>query len=114
MSLDSFPYQLATNGVNSKNTYTIATAGYNFNVEIIPIPPTPIPPQEFIPPSGIFSQQEDDKRYYKNIIKVSVEIDGIVYTQDKLIEDVEVSADDIKLSITRHEDKPIINIFVIK
>lgn len=115
MSVNSFPYQLATQGINSNNTYTIATLGYNFQVEIIPIPPTPVePPQDFIPPSGIFAPQVEEERYYRNKIRVSVEIDGTTYTEEKLVEDVEVDINNVKLAVTSLEDKPKIKISIIK
>ena len=106
-------YNIATEGVNAGNTYAIASLGYNFDVEIIPIPPTPVPPiEDFVGPGGVVSQQTPPKeeRYYRNIIRVSVEIDGVRYTDEKMVEDITVDVNKLKLDVIGDVDRPRISI----
>ena len=107
------PYQVASMGYNSKRSYTIASLGILYDIEITPIPPEPPLPIEDIGGSNLgidvdqYGVEKKKKQKYK--IKVTAWVDGKEYSETKIVEkDVMVTTNDVDLNFDKNEKKIII------
>jgi len=118
MSLHS-PYQIATCGQNSQNTFTLASNGILIDIFIddIPIPDLPpvdetggiIPGQEWPPIS------ESDESPCKKKVTVVATIKGVKYTETIIVEDcVDLKVKDIDVDVQLTDNQPVIKISIKK
>jgi len=103
------PFDMATHGLLSGNSFTMSVQGHLTIVEITPIPPSPIERLggSFIP--SIFQPQEKRKKKYK--IKVTVIKDGKSYVEEHEVKSVtSPTVRDIKIGFEEQTNKVIVEI----
>jgi len=107
------PYQIATMGQNSRNTFTLASNGILVDVFIdIIIPPVEIPSSGIIPGQESPPKGESDR--CKKRITVVTTINGKEYTESIEVETcIELSAKNVEVDINQNSEIPTINISVI-
>ena len=110
------PYQIATVGQNSRNTFTLASNGILVDVFIDDIPQVEVP--DF--GGGIIPGQEwppiDDKKKkeFKRITVIAT-IDDKKYKETKIVQDEpNLRVEDVDVDIQRTDTQPIIRISVKK
>lgn len=108
MSLGSITYDLATEGVNSRDTFVIASSGYRFFVEVTPVPPEV--PRKGASPSGVPYGEEEKDKEIKNKITVTAIIGGKKYTEVAYTSKAKVKASDIDIEVTGDAEKPVIKV----
>ena len=112
------PYQLATGGQNSRNTFTLASNGILVDVEIFDIPPIILPPTEV--PAGSSGGSTDwmpsvkNRKISRKKIVVTATINGVQYKQEKIVENKpKLSIKDVGVNVIENKNgKPIIEINV--
>ena len=108
MSLGSITYDLATEGVNSRDTFVIASSGYRFFVEVTPVPPEI--PKKGGAPSGVPYGEEEKEKEIRNKITVTAIIGGKKYTEVAYTSKAKVKASDVEIEVTGDADKPVIKV----
>ena len=109
------PYQIATCGQNSQNTFTLASNGILVDVFIDDLPPVVV-----IPPShgGIMPGQEwprEEEIIQRKKITVVATVDGKKYTETLIVEDMpNLSVKNVGVNVLPNDDKPIITISIKK
>lgn len=127
-------YSIATFGINTKNTYTISVLGYNLQVKIDDITPTPPPISSggFISSglSNVIRRRERNKQVDKKTVNTNVEkppikptvertkkitvcvtINGVEYCKAELIKTKpNITIDDVDVIINDKTPKPKITI----
>lgn len=109
MTLNNPTYILATEGINSSNTFSIATRGYTFDIFITPIPPPPTRPAGGSTGVSVGKPEEEE---YRNKVLVRVTIDGRVYEEEVLTKLTKVSASNVHVDIVGDEEKPKLKVEV--
>lgn len=105
------PYQIATCGQNSRNTFTLASNGILIDIYIEPLPPVDLPSGGGIIPGQEWPRVEDEKKKRRYKITVVAHIDGKDYTETKIVEDKpNLSVKDVDVTVSNTDDKPIIKI----
>lgn len=105
------PYQIATMGQNSRNTFTLSTNGILVDVFIEDLPPIIVPTQV---DDGSGGMTTDFKEIPRKKIKVVANIGGIDYEEVKIVEGIpNISIEDLDISIL-NVDKPKISITLKK
>ena len=110
------PYQIATCGQNSRNTFTLASNGILVDVEITDLPPIIIPPidDEISGGATTFLGGEKEERITHKQITVTATINGVKYKETKIVEDkpnLHIKDVDVDVVETKSK-KPKINITV--
>lgn len=106
-------YSIATMGYNSLNTYTVASLGILYFVQIEPIPDDGADNNYSLglDQSDIYDPYQTPAKKDKYKITVTAIVDGKSYTESKIVErDVKVTSKDIKLSFDKKEKKVSINV----
>jgi hypothetical protein len=117
-------YQIASMGYNSRSTFTVASVGIVYQVQVDPLPPDPSTPTtgsgEFngsnlgLPaehiPHNPYKSDDSKKKTRKYKITVTATVDGKVYSETKVVEkNVVVKSNDVELNFDKNEKKIIIN-----
>lgn len=110
MTLRNPTYILATEGINSSSTFSIATRGYTFDVFVTPIvPPIPVPPRAGGSAGVDLGKPEEE---YKNLVKVIVTIAGVKYEEEVMTTLATVNASNVHIDVVGDEEKPKISVQV--
>lgn len=109
MTLRNPTYILATEGINSSNTFSIATRGYTFDIFITPVPPTPTRRPGGSTGVGLGKPEEEE---YRNKVLVRVTIDGKVYEEEVMTTLAKVDASNVHIDIVGDEEKPKLKVEV--
>ncbi len=119
MSLIS-PYQIATCGQNSENTFTLASNGILIGIYIEDIPIPEIPPTDvggggIIPGQEYPPTNESGKEICKKRITVIATIKGKKYTESIEVETcVDLKVNDVDVDVSLTDTQPIITIKINK
>ena len=109
------PYQIATIGQNSRNTFTLASNGILVDVFIEDLPDIGIPPQGGIIPGQEWPSTEDKKKKHRKRITVVATIKGKDYRETKIVEDEPLlTVKDVDVDIQNIDTQPIIKITIKK
>jgi len=110
MTLRNPTYILATEGINSSNTFSIATRGYTFDVFVTPIVPPVTPPGRAGGSTGVDLGKPEEE--YKNLVRVRVTIGGTVYEEEVMTTLAKVNASNVHIDVVGDEEKPKISVEV--
>ena len=110
MTLRNPTYILATEGINSRNTFSIATRGYTFDVFVTPIVPPVTPPRRAGGSTGVDLGKPEEE--YKNLVRVRVTIGGTVYEEEVMTTLAKVNASNVHIDVVGDEKKPKISVEV--
>jgi len=99
-------YFLATEGINSQNTFTIASSGYSFLVEVEELQQIP---KRGKAPATIYDTQKPEEEA-RNKITVTAIIGGKKYTEVAYTSKAKVKASDVEIKVTGDADKPVIKV----
>ena len=118
MSLHN-PYQIATCGQNSQNTFTLASNGILIDIfiEDIPIPVLPIGGETsgIIPGQEWPQKDESDKSPCHKKVTVVATVDGKQYSESITVDDcVNLTVKDVEVDVQLVDTKPIITIRIKK
>lgn len=107
------PYDLATFGQNSENTFTLASNGILYDISITDITP-PFPPGVSRVDGGVFGKQKTKKEEKGKLITVTALIKGKKYKESIIVENrPDLTLKDIKVDINDKISKPKINITLL-
>lgn len=105
------PYQIATMGQNSRNTFTLATNGILVDVFIVDLPDIEVPIDTG---GGIIPGQEwpqEETKITRKKICVIATIDGVKHEKCIIVEDQpNLKVNDINVDVTDIDTKPKIKI----
>jgi hypothetical protein len=103
------PFDMATHGLLSGNSFTMSIQGHLTIVEITPVEPTPL---EMIGggfiPTWIYPEEKRKKKYK---IKVTILKDGKKYVEEHEVKSIKTpTVKDIKIGFEEQENKVIVEI----
>lgn len=104
------PYEIATMGQNSSNTYTLASNGILVGVIFTDIEVVVPPISTGFAEPWYLGEEPETKKFRR--ITVTAVINGNTYTDSALTDDMYVSIDDIEVTINRDQPKPSISVIV--
>jgi len=109
------PYQIATIGQNSRNTFTLASNGILVDIFIEDLPDIIIPVEggAGIIPGQEWPREEDKKKKHRKRITVIATIDGKDYRESIIVEgEPLLTVKDVDVDIQNIDTQPIIKISI--